>query len=598
MDKIFAMRALGHGVTSPTTSSNKWLLLLLLLVLMVESIYSNSPPFIENDLKGLIAAFGDFDGDKMTDIFVIRDDSFAIVEGVKDKPLLRARDDWICKLPKDSSEKIVALMTADFHGDAKLDVLVVAKHPSQATHSIYLVSGRGSNGLNCKGLEKAIFNTSSQPLVFDFNGDMIADIFALSTENVRTVWTFFQNATQIVPHQEFVTEKPLFRKDSYSHAFVDLNHDMIPDVFIDGDDTMEYWTLGPHGYSKSDIIKVIRPSATVIGQSSFVDYNSDGQVDHLLPVCYDVYCSDSAILVYNVTTWIKIASAFRSPDNSTEAKFAPPTKVDSLQIDLPLTMRFADFNGDGFPDIVTIMVVNYKTTVALLLNQPSPNTPGDRTFTVAKTYEFESRTPVVASLFDLQEDGKPDIVVTTKDASNKLFIDVKENELMFDSCFIKVMVASGLDSESKRGTNQPGPHVCYEMIDTDGSLRRGCQGQLTQSTFLPLQMPYTIFGLGSTPNFVDKLSATIPSPNSTLIRTRDWPGIVPDAQILVIPSPVDSTSQWRMKLFLTPSDMVISTLITLASICIVLVVLIGILHRKEILEDIAEHEEYKRHVPR
>ena len=35
-------------------------------------------------------------------------------------------------------------------------------------------------------------------------------------------------------------------------------------------------------------------------------------------------------------------------------------------------------------------------------------------------------------------------------------------------------------------------------------------GQLSQSAHFSLQLPYTIFGLGLTPNFVDKLDVGIP----------------------------------------------------------------------------------------
>ena len=36
------------------------------------------------------------------------------------------------------------------------------------------------------------------------------------------------------------------------------------------------------------------------------------------------------------------------------------------------------------------------------------------------------------------------------------------------------------------------------------------ESQLSQSAYLPLQLPYTVFGLGQTPNFIDKLEVGIP----------------------------------------------------------------------------------------
>lgn len=40
--------------------------------------------------------------------------------------------------------------------------------------------------------------------------------------------------------------------------------------------------------------------------------------------------------------------------------------------------------------------------------------------------------------------------------------------------------------------------------------------QLSQSAYTPLQLPYAVFGLGQTPNFVDKIEAGIPNPPGTV----------------------------------------------------------------------------------
>jgi len=42
--------------------------------------------------------------------------------------------------------------------------------------------------------------------------------------------------------------------------------------------------------------------------------------------------------------------------------------------------------------------------------------------------------------------------------------------------------------------------------------------QLSQSAYLPLQLPFCVFGLGLTPNFVDKLEVGIPT--NTSVRSH------------------------------------------------------------------------------
>lgn len=44
--------------------------------------------------------------------------------------------------------------------------------------------------------------------------------------------------------------------------------------------------------------------------------------------------------------------------------------------------------------------------------------------------------------------------------------------------------------------------------------------QLSQSAYTPLQLPYAVFGLGQTPNFVDKIEAGIPNPPGTVSMSK------------------------------------------------------------------------------
>ena len=592
-----------------------WILFLHLLlttvcdVLLPSFVSADTPPIIENGVQGIIASFGDFDSDKMTDVFLISPDlkSFSILQAFKTEPVLKINKNWSCSLPSSSEDKIVALMPADFHGMAMMDVLVVTKKKDQ--YSLFVVAGN-RHSLECSSLSQPLpVHLLRQPLLVDENGDMITDILGLimdetSKEQRRQVLNFAFNAS--------FTAKDMFKDTEYrtkdmpdvhSNAFVDLNNDTAADLFIVSSKGYEYWTLKDNGFTGLPMLKVFPDSNKypVVGQSVFLDINSDGIIDHVLPVCHDKYCESSGVLMMTDYEWVEVARGFIH-EKQEYGFFLDDNSIGGLAF--PLTLRFADFNGDGFPDFVSLMKAkgSSETKVVVLLNQANKSSEVGRSLSLwmpPAQPQGPKRRPVLAAFFDLYEDGKPDILVSSVDDTSAVFVDVLLNHVMDDATFIKVMVASGLCYEDciSYGTNLPGPHVCHEMIDTEGHRRYGCNGQLTQSAHFSLHMPYTVFGLGSTPNFVDMLTATIPGQNSSFIRTGVWTQIVPDAQVVLIPYPADIASQWRSKLFLTPSDMVLSTLITLASICILLILVIAFLHRKEILEDIAEHEEYKRHWP-
>lgn len=53
---------------------------------------------------------------------------------------------------------------------------------------------------------------------------------------------------------------------------------------------------------------------------------------------------------------------------------------------------------------------------------------------------------------------------------------------------------------------------------------------------MSLQLPYTIFGLGSTPNFIDDLKVGLIAPNAQGI-SKEWHQIIPNSQLVINPYP-------------------------------------------------------------
>lgn len=142
------------------------------------------------------------------------------------------------------------------------------------------------------------------------------------------------------------------------------------------------------------------------------------------------------------------------------------------------------------------------------------------------------------------------------------------------------VVSGGLTKKSRTfGTNLPGPKVSYLTTTQDGHPRQGIATQLPQSGYYSLYLPYTIFGLGRTPNFVDELIVSV------LNETHSWPQIIPNSQMVIIPNPIDDPSKWNAKLFVTPSRLILQSAAALAGTCLFILVIIGVLYFKERQED-------------
>ena len=385
-----------------------------------------------------------------------------------------------------------------------------------------------------------------------------------------------------------------------SNAFIDLSHpkDFRPDLFIRGTDFIEYW------FNTKDYKELSYPNKSVyqfLGQSSFADIDSDGIIDHIIPVCrsYVDTCESPQILVLSqkgsYDQWIEVLDL----ENKFGLTFTQTTIWQSLHFFV--TLRVGDIDSDGYPDFVTLMRENSSNhnKVVWLKSYGSDKNVFKRQFRIewmSEIISFDNKqtNPYLTSIFDFEEDGKLDILVGSH-IENYLNLNAFINNGKSSSNFLKVFVSSGICNQKdvcpQIGTPLIGSHLC--LSPSEGN-HMSCCGQVSQTQHFALQLPFVVFGLGSIPNFVENLSISIPS-GEDKIRDQTWYELIPDSRIVIIPFPADDTNKWIQKIYLNPKYFAFQTLITLATICCILVVIIAILHKRDLKQDIVEHREYKKH---
>ncbi len=606
---------------------NRWNRILFLFLIYISSVVTFGK-IIEDNMNGLIAAFGDFDSNRLTDVFLITDNgkSIEIAEGfIKSEPLLRRVPNIKCEFNNDSNDVIVAVIPSDFTGNAMMDLLVVTTTHNLFTkaktdnskYKLWLFRGNLTN-LECNTTVPLAHNLKSYPLVLDFDGDMITDFIVESDDCSRQLWIHLKPfcLKEIQSNQTMAYPT--------SNAFINLNYpkDMSPDIYISGRNHMEYW-FSDKGFDSNNMNSIRYPDSNkykFIGQSTFVDINFDGKIDHIIPVCVsDIKsCDEPQILaLFNnklENEWIPISHFTNKDQNKSLFTFTQTKAFDYL--DLFVTLRFGDFDSDGYPELVTVMRESNSTKrrVVVLKNEPS-NSVSDKFGRIFKidckmnellsTFIRPDNDVILVTFFDFYEDGKVDLLISGIDANNSLYLKEFINKGQHSGSFLKVLVVSGLcymdsaltsntvkcpNHRIAYGTNQIGPFLCYSPSD---GKQTGCSGQLSQSTHFALQMPYVIFGLGDIPNFIENLTVSIPS-GKMQIRQQTWFEMIPDARIVIIPFPANQTDRWIQKLYLNPSHFALSTLITLTSFCCICVIIIAILHKQELSEDVADHKEYKK----
>uniref|UniRef100_A0A8D0HH91 Integrin alpha FG-GAP repeat containing 1 n=1 Tax=Sphenodon punctatus TaxID=8508 RepID=A0A8D0HH91_SPHPU len=476
---------------------------------------------------GLLAAFGDFNSDKQTDLFVLRGGSELLI----------------------------------FLADQKEPYF---KPKVRLSVTFY-----------------------DEPLIMDFNGDLIPDVFGVTTESDKPQILIGGNLSW---RPALDTQNKMYAP--HSHAFIDLNNDLTAGEFS-SKIQFETWV--------NKVRRILKQTSCTKFGFCFVFFLSlfadgDGKTEHLLPACADNTCQKSAIYLSKpgLDQWIPVLQDFRNKD--TLWGFLPyKNDQSSMEFSVPIALHIGDYNMDGYPDALAILrnTSGSNQQAFLLENVPCNNANCRAVHRMFKVYWELSdlnqiKDAVVATFFDIYEDGILDIIVLSKGYNNKdLAIHTLKNNFEADAYFVKVIgkkckTTNCILAFQPFGVNQPGPYIMYRTVDANGYPKNGSAGQLSQSAHLALQLPYNVLGLGRSANFLDHLFVGIPRPlGETSTRKQEWTAIIPNSQLIVIPYPHSIPHSWSAKLYLTPSNIVLLTAIALIGVCIFILAIIGILHWQE-----------------
>lgn len=403
----------------------------------------------------------------------------------------------------------------------------------------------------------------------------------------------------------------------YGHTYYLLYvSDVAPDLYLTTNDGYEVWLSDSKSESFIFNQTISFPeglSVENVGQTAFMDLQLKGRMDHIVPVCFDKKCTNSTIYFYDLTRWYNLGINFHN-GNSVWGFVPPMPNVPYLET---ITVRPGDFNMDGYPDLLGTLCLggnSKKTRVILMENVACTSCEGfDRTFIVRWDLLHSmngNNNNVMGAFYDFFQNGILDVLLISG-SNGEYNMSAFKNSLDYDANFLKVsclnilrcyfyihflflqvMVVTGLTNSKYEmlpsrlgkksrtfGTNLPGPKVSYVTTTQEGNPRQGIATQLPQSAYYSLYLPYTIFGLGRTPNFVDELTVSV------LNETRSWTQIIPNSQMVVIPNPINEPSRWNAKLFVTPSRLILQSAAALAGTCLLILVIIGVLYFKERQED-------------
>lgn len=184
---------------------------------------------------GLPAAFGDFNSDELTDVFVLRDnqEKIEILLAYEEEPLLRPLrpKPLVCSF---ADHKITSVVPGDYDGDALMDVLVTTVKKQRkgdddyekSISYVYVLWGgvsSGSSYLNCSTESKPLIEMFGQPLAIDYNQDMIIDLFGQDIHKERMFWIFDSTRGKPKPIKMDSNRNPMSKlRMPHAHAFLGI----------------------------------------------------------------------------------------------------------------------------------------------------------------------------------------------------------------------------------------------------------------------------------------------------------------------------------------------------------------------------------------
>lgn len=324
----------------------------------------------------IISAFGDFNSDELTDVFVRSTDgrTLEILLASDQEPLLRRSSNTKCIF---KNLNITSIVPGDFDGDAYMDLLITTKNITKSsnysnssttddenvlnssTHANLLdvfINWGGSDVLNCTDeTAEPLFQMIGEPVALDYNSDLIIDLFGLNVNGKRAFWIFsdkHQSPREIL--MQIPTDKnlsPLLVP--HSHAYFDIDNDFKADLFLATENGFEIWHgTGDEGFNYSEHRNYIKNY--IYGQSIFLDIELNGIITQMLPICSDSKCHNSAIWAYVDGEYQNLGIDFRDDTNHMWQFIAPDPKQQSIYQNT-ITLRGGDFNLDGYPDMLVTL---------------------------------------------------------------------------------------------------------------------------------------------------------------------------------------------------------------------------------------------------
>ncbi|OMJ25725.1 T-cell immunomodulatory protein [Smittium culicis] len=509
----------------------------------------------------------------------------------------------------------VNVVASDFGGTGRSDLVVMGLQADQSKESKDMgkLSVKLFNQIDTfsydEGVEIAVFN-QSQPVMFDFNGNLLLDFAGQMYNSSSSYLSIFenQNSSTDTPNTFNIINsltgvddkgnvlKPCRLSNPHSSAFVDLNGDCLSvcdtsppsfQIWLNGRREINGTTNDDEQSSFSNFGNVVTGTLPIgTGQISFADmgdYDLDGYPDILVTTIRSDTPSKSKRGVIG-NFWNQLFGSSNSSPGSnisgnTQIRLIQNSKQTSQSKDRRLFKKFDDRNS--------------LSELSKLSN------------------------PTRAAFFDIDENGTLDILVNCLDAEGKPVIKAVYNNFDVASTFfmrasINPIILSNYTNASKK-INYSNSYKeilggNFKCLLSNGG-RSFAMGvtQLPSNNYRALNLPFGHIGLGKFNNYIDKMYVGISS-SKDFKALDDYPSqkkhknsnnnqyivdsLIPNSKLAIYPNWVKNTVQLR--LFLSNGGNSVNSL--LYGLVVTMTLLFAVVYGLDRLERNADLKEKQKEI--
>lgn len=446
-------------------------------------------------------------------------------------------------------------------------------------------------------------SSNQQIAIFDNNSDMKIDIIGIDTDNKLAVWENDWSKTKSFKKTVFNSFSGNGIITPFSPLIVDIDGDCNADFVMltckdlsDGiisisdceQPIIEFYINNNGKFNREAAKDIYAPKG--IGRLTASDINRDGNTDLVFPVCFpQPNCTqDNYIgILYNIqiemcnSAWFFSSNCRKQTDLCTREKWEIGKVFDKINLgndryiykepNLPSTVRISDWNMDGYPDFIFASSYHSKPGVSNLEIWNNVDCTNDlcqsgwnslnRAFQqqTSGMEDVSVLTHVIAGfLIDLDERGALDLIVISKgeDGDTNNYVNAFFNNFHPDAFFFKNMGLNGVRTNGGYGAIVPGFTFKFNIPTNDITgtrIPRVCS-QFISSNYLSLETPYCFFGLGRENGYIENFFMGAPVTDTEKTKyVKHEPGIIPNSQLICIPKPLKSPSNWELELFVSPT---------------------------------------------